>query len=213
MTKHFVPWNNTNVLAYISQGQEFKILFNGLIKVPAGLHSFLAVVGGNPFGCLFQLLENRSCVVGRRCLLKAEHSLDKILLALALLHLYSKTKLACSAISWLSTFVFQSPHAKDIFFFFLVLDFEGLLGLWRTSQLQLLWPLSLGHGLEIQWCWMVCHGSELRSFCHLWDCTQVYCISDSFVDYESYSLSSKGFLPTVGDIMAIWINFSHSHPI
>ena len=30
-----------------------------------------------------------------------------------------------------------------------------------------------------------------------------YCISDSFVDYESYSISSKGFLPTVVDIMVI----------
>ena len=27
-----------------------------------------------------------------------------------------------------------------------------------------------------------------------------YCISDSFVDYEGYSISSKGFLPTVVDI-------------
>jgi len=30
-----------------------------------------------------------------------------------------------------------------------------------------------------------------------------YCISDSFVDYEGYSISSKGFLPTVGDKMVI----------
>ena len=30
-----------------------------------------------------------------------------------------------------------------------------------------------------------------------------YCISDSFVDYEGYSISSKGFLPTVVDIMII----------
>ena len=29
------------------------------------------------------------------------------------------------------------------------------------------------------------------------------CISDSFVDYEGYSISSKGFLPTVLDIMVI----------
>ena len=26
-----------------------------------------------------------------------------------------------------------------------------------------------------------------------------YCISDSFVDYDGYSISSKGFLPTVVD--------------
>ena len=30
-----------------------------------------------------------------------------------------------------------------------------------------------------------------------------YCISDSFVDYEGYSISSEGFLPTVVDIMVI----------
>ena len=30
-----------------------------------------------------------------------------------------------------------------------------------------------------------------------------YCILDSFVDYDSYSISSKVFLPTVVDIMVI----------
>ena len=30
-----------------------------------------------------------------------------------------------------------------------------------------------------------------------------YCISDSFVDHDSYSISSEGFLPTVVDIMVI----------
>ena len=30
-----------------------------------------------------------------------------------------------------------------------------------------------------------------------------YCISDSFVDHDGYSISSKGFLPTVVDIMDI----------
>ena len=30
-----------------------------------------------------------------------------------------------------------------------------------------------------------------------------YCISDSFVDYDGYSLSSKGFLPAVVDIKVI----------
>ena len=33
-----------------------------------------------------------------------------------------------------------------------------------------------------------------------------YCISDSFVDYDGYSISSKGFLPTVVDIMVIELN-------
>ena len=30
-----------------------------------------------------------------------------------------------------------------------------------------------------------------------------YCISDSFVDYDGYCISSKGFLPTVVDIIVI----------
>ena len=36
-----------------------------------------------------------------------------------------------------------------------------------------------------------------------------YCISDSFVDYEGYSFSSKGFLSTVVDKLVIWIKFPH----
>ena len=39
-----------------------------------------------------------------------------------------------------------------------------------------------------------------------------YCISDFFVDYEDYSISSKRFLLTVVDIMVIWIKFAHSYP-
>ena len=30
-----------------------------------------------------------------------------------------------------------------------------------------------------------------------------YCISEFFVDYDGYSISSKGFLPTVVNIMVI----------
>ena len=39
-----------------------------------------------------------------------------------------------------------------------------------------------------------------------------YCMSDSFVDCEGYSVSSKGFLLTVVDVMVLWIKFSHSRP-
>ena len=31
-----------------------------------------------------------------------------------------------------------------------------------------------------------------------------YCISDSFADYEGYSISSKGFLSSIIDIMVIY---------
>ena len=39
-----------------------------------------------------------------------------------------------------------------------------------------------------------------------------YYILDSFVGYEGYSISSKGFLSTVVEVMIIWIKFAHSCP-
>ena len=38
-----------------------------------------------------------------------------------------------------------------------------------------------------------------------------YCIW-TLVDYDGYFISSKGFLPTVVDIMVTWIKLTHSHP-
>ena len=37
----------------------------------------------------------------------------------------------------------------------------------------------------------------------LFETASKYCISDSSVDYDGYSISSKGFLPTIVDIMVI----------
>ena len=54
---------------------------------------------------------------------------------------------------------------------------------------------------------MVHLGNEPRSFCHFWDCTQVLHFR-LFVDYDSYSISSKAFYPTVVDIMVLWIKFT-----
>ena len=39
-----------------------------------------------------------------------------------------------------------------------------------------------------------------------------YCNSDSFVDYDDYSVSFKGFLPTVVDTMVIGVKCAHSSP-
>ena len=50
---------------------------------------------------------------------------------------------------------------------------EGLIGLHRTVQLQLLQSYWSGHRLVLPWYWMVCLGNEQRSFCHFWDCIQV----------------------------------------
>ena len=60
--------------------------------------------------------------------------------------LYSKAKLACySRYLLIPTFAFQSPVMKRTSFLVLVL--EGLIGLHRTVQLQLLQRYWLGHRL------------------------------------------------------------------
>ena len=51
---------------------------------------------------------------------------------------------------------------------------------------------------------MVCLGNEQRSFCHFWDCIQV--LYFRVVDYDGYSISSKGFPPTVVDIWSSELN-------
>ena len=112
-------------------------------------------------------------------------------------------------ISWLPTVAFQSPIMKMTSFLVLVL---GLIGLHRTVQLQLLRCYWLEHRLELPWYWMVCLGNEQRSFSVVFEIASKYCILDSFVDYDGCSISSKGFLPTVVNIIVIWIKFTHSGP-
>ena len=41
----------------------------------------------------------------------------------------------------------------------------------------------------------------MEIFLSFFEIESKYCISNSFVDYDGYSISSKGFLPTVVDIM------------
>ena len=70
-------------------------------------------------------------------------------------------------ICWLPSFTFHSPIMKWTSFWVLVL--EGLIGLHRTIQLQLLQHYWSGHRLGLLWYWMVCLGNEQRSFCHFWN--------------------------------------------
>ena len=74
-------------------------------------------------------------------------------------------------ISWLPTFVFRSPMVK--WTHFLILFQEGLVALHRTIQLQLLQHCWLGHRAGLLWYWILCLGNEQRSFCSLWDYTQM----------------------------------------
>ena len=42
-----------------------------------------------------------------------------------------------------------------------------------------------------------------RDYSVVFEIASKYCISNSFVDYDGYSISSKGLLPTVLDIMVM----------
>ena len=83
-----------------------------------------------------------------------------------------------------------------------MLVLEGLVGLHSTIQLQLLQHYWLGHLLElldIEWFALEMN----RDHSVIFEIASKYCILDIFVDYDGYSISSKGFLPTVVDIMVI----------
>ena len=83
----------------------------------------------------------------------------------------------------------------------MVLVLKGLVGLHRTVQLQLrhYWL-----GIDLDYCDIQWFALEMnRDHSVIFEIAPKYCISDSFVDYEGYSISSEGFLPTVIDIMVI----------
>ena len=84
----------------------------------------------------------------------------------------------------------------------MVLVLEGLIGLDRTVELQFLHHYWLGHrvGTVILNCLPWKRTEIILSFLRL---HHKYCISDVFVDYDGYSISSKGFSLTVVDIMII----------
>ena len=148
------------------------------------------------------------CVVGRGCLLWSVRSLGKTLLAFALLPFILQGKFACYSRD-LPTFAFQSPIMKRTSFWVFVL--KGLVDLHRTIQLQLLQHYWLGYRLWLLWYWMVALETN-RDHSVIFEIASKYCIWDSSVDHDGYSTSSKGFLPTVVDIMVIWVKFTHSSP-
>ena len=86
--------------------------------------------------------------------------------------------------------------------FFLVIVLKGLVGLHRTVQLQLLQHYWLG--IDLDYCdseWFALETNRDHSV--VFEIASRYCISDYFVDHDGYSISSKGFLPTVVYIMVV----------
>ena len=61
-----------------------------------------------------------------------------------------------------------------------------------------------GWGIDLDYCdieWLALEMNRAHSV--IFEIASKYCISDSFVDHDVYSISSKGFLPTVVDVMVI----------
>ena len=61
-----------------------------------------------------------------------------------------------------------------------------------------------GWGIELDYCdteWVPLGRNRGHSV--TFEIAPRYCISNSFVDYDGYSISSKGFFPTAVDIMVI----------
>ena len=61
-----------------------------------------------------------------------------------------------------------------------------------------------GWGIDLNYFARECFALEMmRDHSIFFEIALKYCISDCFVDYEGYSISSKGFFSTVVDIMVI----------
>ena len=149
-----------------------------------------------------------SCVVGRGCLLWLVCSLDRSLLAFALLHFNTPRPNVpiVPGIYWLPAFAFQFPMIKRTSFFFFFWCSRrscGTLCNCSTSASSALvvgaWIQMTGmlnrFALETNWDHFVAFEIALK-----------YCISSSFVDCEVYSISSKGFFPHGH------LNWIHSFP-
>ena len=83
-----------------------------------------------------------------------------------------------------------------------MLVLKGLVGLHRTVQLSFFsitgWGIDLDYH-DIEWFALETN----RDHSVVFEIASKYCISDSFVDYDGYSMSSEEFLPAVVDAVVI----------
>ena len=83
-----------------------------------------------------------------------------------------------------------------------MLVLEGLVGLHRIFQLSFF--SVTGWGIDLDYCdieWFALETNRDHSV--IFEIASKYCILDSFVDHDGYSISSEGFLSAVVDIMVI----------
>ena len=78
-------------------------------------------------------------------------------------------------------------------------DLVGLLKPFNFSFFSVTgWDIDLDY-CDIEWFALETN----RDHSVVFEIASKFCISDSFVDHDGYSISSEGFLPTVVDIMVI----------
>ena len=83
-----------------------------------------------------------------------------------------------------------------------MLVLKGLVGLHKTILLQFF--SVTGWGIDLDYCDIVWFALETnRDHSVVFEIASKYCISDSLVDHDGYSITSEGFLPAVVDIMVI----------
>ena len=92
-----------------------------------------------------------------------------------------------------------------------LLVLKGLVGLLESFNFSFF--SITGWGIDLDYCDTEWFALEMnRDHSVVFEIASKHCISDSFVDHDGYSISSKGFLPAVVDIMVIRVKFTHSDP-
>ena len=82
------------------------------------------------------------------------------------------------------------------------LALEGLVRLHRAIQINF-FSVS-GWGIDLDYCDIEWFALEMnRDHSVIFEIASKYCILDSFVDHDGYSISSKGFLPIILNLMII----------
>ena len=115
---------------------------------------------------------------------------------------YSKAKLACYFRCFLTSyFCIPVPYNEEAIFF--GCQFQKVLQVF-IEPLDFSFFSITGRGIDLDYCDIEWFTLEMnRDHSDVFEIASKYCISDSFVDYVGYSISSKGFLPTVVNTMVI----------
>ena len=137
-----------------------------------------------------------SCVVWRGCLRLPVCSLGKTASLCPTSFCTPRPNLPVTIrISWFPAFAFQYPMLKRTSFF--GVSFRKSSRYFIESFNFSFFSIS-GWDIDLDYCnieWFILEMN--RNYSVIFETASKYCISDCFVDYDGYSISSKWFLPTV----------------